>query len=230
MIKRASSDNSGTGWDKNGLLNLKEWILAAEASKNIDGAAANWLGNSDESEWMDADLRTEAIGDDPVEVYWYFRKNGKKVTMENDPTGRFVGHEYVDVYCISRFGTISSIAEKVIDIHNVNRSLHIRDTTPHIKETIKKYREKSNRMADTQNTEYLENERLLYFYSDRFMSVNDTLVVHVDDARVSGDQTLSEVRGSGKASMPKLAVMESLLTALFEGLTFAAQPDEPSLP
>ncbi len=56
-----------------------------------------------------------------------------------------------------------------------------------------------------------------------FRSVEECLILHVDDAAISGDQKLREVRGTGKTAMPKLAVMEGLLTDLIGGLSFANQ-------
>jgi len=68
------------------------------------------------------------------------------------------------------------------------------------------------------------NERLVYAYPDRFESVEQCLQVFVDDARISGDQELCEVRGPGRQATPRLAVQEEMLRSMIEGVTFAAQP------
>jgi hypothetical protein len=208
------------GWNRAGLEQLKLWILSTESMKygvgrNGDGGVPDWAAVYNRDTWLGTDL-TGCGYSRPVDVYWYFRKNGE--ITKKDP--RFGGHEKVDLYCISRFGSEKSIVSQMYEANVEAKALGItynKDFERHLKDLQKDELEKDK--AETCN------ERLLFYVPDIFRSVEECLILHVDDAAVSGENRLAEVKGTGKTAMPKLAVMEQLLTSIIEGLTFGAQPN-----
>lgn len=80
-------DYKGAGWNRAGMANLKEWILKSTEKDmpwpqtELDGMMLQPF--SFQLSWQ------------PLQVYWYFRKNG----IKNDQ-----GQERVDLYCVSRWG------------------------------------------------------------------------------------------------------------------------------
>lgn len=218
MIKTSSP--SKYGWNKKGLENLKIWIMASEAQKyhDKDTRPEDWMKEYDRDTWLAVDMAT-TVSSDPVDVYWYWRKTGK-VTTDHP---RFGGHEEVDLYCVSRFGSASQVEKKLGEDNWQTKGLAINygdsDPLTEYKKTVAR----RTGMSPDEQSEHDCNERLLFHFPARFKSVCDTLILHVDDAAVSGDQRLVDVQGVGKTAMPKLAVMESLLMSLIEGMSFGAQ-------
>ncbi len=211
------SSESKYGWSRKGLEKLKEWIMATEAEKTTNAdTRSDWMKRYDYDTWAAVDLTSTGYTR-PVDVYWYFRKNGK--ITKNDPN--FGGHEKVDLYCISRFGGECDV-ERTVQNDITYKKLRVNYTETGPKELAKLKKES---YEDMKPEEYAEkdDDRLLFYLPDIFKSVADCLIYHNDDASVSGDQTISEVRGNGKTSMPKLTMMEGLLTNLIEGLGFASQ-------
>jgi len=83
----------GSGWNKSGLRGLKTYILKLTDSDKNDLIVTDKM--------LETPFRKD-ISDNPLDVYWYFRKTGKKSR---------IGFEFVDLYCISRYlggGTINS--------------------------------------------------------------------------------------------------------------------------
>lgn len=87
-------DNNG-GWRNSSLSALKEYILETTCAEKDPGLRAAWVRES----------MGRPFGDDlsnsPLEVYWYFRKNG-----EHGEDGK----EKVDLFCISRWNMTSTVA------------------------------------------------------------------------------------------------------------------------
>lgn len=240
--ERIKVSSSGKyGWSKEGLQKLKLWIMAAESQKYVNGSdeMVEWMREYDPQSWLAVDL-TSASFADPVDVYWYFRKNGK--LTKDDP--RYGGHEEIDLYCISRFGGETQVERKMKDQFTEVKGLHVGYSSmaqEHLT-TLEAKRMTSSRamglMDDAEDDDeegddaeeedddfedVVENERLLFYLPGIFRSIEECLILHVDDASISGDQRLKDVRGTGKTAMPKLAVMEGLLTSMIEGLSFGAQ-------
>jgi hypothetical protein len=208
------------GWNKEGLEQLKLWIMATESLKygvgrNGEGGIPDWAATYDRTTWLGTDL--DGVGySRPVDVYWYFRKNGDITKKDR----RYGGHEKVDLYCISRFGSEKAIVSQMQAGNVEAKALGIsynKDYETHL-EMLQKDEPKKSKEEQC-------NERLLFYVPDVFRSVEECLILHVDDAAVAGENKLSEVKGTGKTAMPKLAVMEQLLTSIIEGLTFGAQPN-----
>lgn len=219
--ERLKGATNGYGWNHDGLMALKEWVIASEAEKyqtNPD-STRQWMQNYDREIWRAIDISNTNFAE-PVDVYWYFKKNGK--ITKNDP--EYGGHECVDLYCVSRFGSSMRVEATVRD------EITYRKLLVSYPNNGKTYLQKL--MADRSPINDLpkddsydaENERLLFYLPNAFKSIEQALVFHNDDASVSGDQLMSEVRGVGKTAMPKLAVMEALFTNMVEGLGFASVP------
>lgn len=234
------------GWSKAGLEKLKLWIMAAESQKYVNGSddMVEWMREYDPQSWLAVDL-TSASFADPVDVYWYFRKNGK--LTNDDP--RYGGHEQVDLYCISRFGGETQVERKMKDQFtevkglrvgysnmaqdylttleakkmNTSRSMSLVETEDDGGEDDGEENDEGKPEDEDYYEDIVENERLLFYLPSVFKSIEECLILHVDDASISGDQRLRDVRGTGKTAMPKLAVMEGLLTSMIEGLSFGAQ-------
>lgn len=216
----SSSSPSKYGWNKAGLENLKIWIMASEAQKykDKDRRPEDWMNEYDRDTWLAVDL-VSTVSSDPVDVYWYWRKTGK-VTSGHP---RFGGHEEVDLYCVSRFGSAAQVEKKLGEDNWETKGLAIKygesDPLTEYKKTVAR----RSGMSPEEQSEHDCNERLLFHFPARFKSASEALILHIDDAKVSGDQNLVDVQGTGKTAMPKLAVMESLLMSLIEGLSFGAQ-------
>lgn len=90
----STRDYDGAGWNYQALANLKKFILestATEKDTNLRAHAVDdLLGRPFE----------EGLSRQPLEVYWYFRKNGRKTPL---------GDEFIDLYCVSRYGSTSNI-------------------------------------------------------------------------------------------------------------------------
>jgi len=212
-LKKASPNKFG--WQKDGLECLKLWIMASEAQKYAKGnprGPGKWAEYYDPDQWLQTEVSDIAYAK-PIDVFWYFRKNGK--ITKDDP--RYGGHEKIDLYCISRFGSQTSIKS---DLRNNTNYKWMENSTDN---AAKEWLEKETKTYGVREID-VENERLLFYAPDIFDSIEQCLIMHVDDASISGEQNLDEVRGNGVTAMPKLAVMEGLLTAVIEGLTFGAQP------
>ena len=211
---KASSPNK-YGWQKAGLECLKLWIMASESEKYAKGnprGPGAWAEFYDPDLWLQTEISDLAYAT-PIDVFWYFRKNG--TVTKDDP--RYGGHEKIDLYCISRFGSQTSVKSDLRGNTKYKWMDHATDSS------AKEWLEKETISRGVREID-VENERLLFYLPDAFKSIEQCLIMHVDDASISGDQRLDEVRGSGVTAMPKLAVMEGLLTAVIEGLTFGAQP------
>jgi len=216
-IKSSSEDTHG--WKVKGLKQLKEWILAAEAEKYASGAdkKTEWMEKYDSRLWEAVDLET-ACGMEVVDVYWYFRKNGK--ITKDDPF--YGGHEEVDLYCISRFGSECTVSREIKDeIEYRNLDIRYPDKGKKSLEKIKNQYRTDYTQEEIKDFDEA-NERLLFHMPGLFKSIEECLIFHNDDAAVSGDQKVSEIRGTGKTASPKLAMMEGLLQNLMEGLGFAS--------
>ncbi len=213
---KSSSDNK-YGWNRAGLTRLKEWIMATEAEKSsTSDTRSDWMQKYDFDKWAAVDLT--ALGyQRPVDVYWYFKKNGK--ITKDDPI--YGGHEGVDLYCISRFGGQYDV-EKVIKNDILNKSLKVSYKMDGPKKLSQMKRESYQDNEPDKEWKEEENDRLLFYLPDVFKSIEECLVYHNDDAAVSGDQMMDEVRGTGKTAMPKLTMQEGLMANLIEGLSFAS--------
>lgn len=101
MIDASSRYSGNGGWRNSSLLALKNYILDTTVSEK-DAGAENAAGR----QTYIASLMTKPFGDtlcnNPLEVYWYFRKNG---TKDDD------GQEKIDLYCVSRWHMGASIAQ-----------------------------------------------------------------------------------------------------------------------
>ena len=222
MLRKASAtspDVKVPGWRRAGLEALKLWILADESTKDSVRDGRDWAKQFDRKHWLEMSLSTCCTDStDPVEVYWYFKKNGK-MTVE----GEYTGHEKIDLWCISRFGNRLSVSSRIDG--DVTQKWLASDTSHGhgVRTKLKALQEKSQAQPEGEEAEP-RNERLIFAYPDRFDSVEQCLLVFVDDARISGDQELCEVRGPGRQATPRLAVQEEMLRSMIEGVTFAAQP------
>lgn len=211
-----SSDPNVTGWQKSALEKLKLWIMAAEAKKYPNNVHPTW-GEFSPENWLNLEIYG-TFACSPVDVYWYFRKNGK--WTEDDSV--YGGQEEVDLYCISRFGQTARVAEDKTG-NGVDKWLDINLVEDKdFQDQVQKYRRAGNENAAC---ELEDNERALFHCPGLFKGVDECLIFGIDDARVAGEQLASEVRGVGRSAMPKLAVLEGLLSAVIEGITFAAQPN-----
>ncbi len=216
-----SSAKGKYGWNREGLEQLKLWIMATESLKfstNSELNSPEWVRSFSRDGWLEADITRSGFAK-PVDVYWYFRKNGK--ITKNDP--RFGGHEGVDLYCVSRYGSEKAVMSSMKDAFTKQKEFTITYNNDFEKHLDKLQKKANGDFSDKREKNC--NERLLFYCPDVFKSIDECLILHIDDAAVSGEQKLSEVRGTGKVAMPKLAVMEQLLTSIIEGLTFGAQPN-----
>lgn len=209
--------SDGKGWRRESLQRLKLWIMAAECQRNPQGSYAEQWGAFDPNNWLSQDLWGN-YSCSPIDVYWYFRKNGRR--SEDDP--EYGGHEKIDMFCICRFGSKASVQVQPAKGGYEEKWLQINTGNEAFEDMVKEYRKNGNNHA---LCEAEANERLLYSFEDRFPSVDDCLFTAIDDARVAGEQRMSEVRGVGRSAMPKLAIQEGLLSAVIEGTAFAAQPN-----
>lgn len=214
-----SSSPNKHGWNYKGLVRLKEWILADEASKKRNGTGSDvaaWMQKYDRELWSAVDI-SEARFCEPVDVYWYYRKNGK--ITKNHPL--YEGHEEVDLYCISRFGGAAKVHQTVQnDITYKNLAVDYPNTGKNAYKKMISEVTAFDREEDPEDAQ----ERLIFYSPGLFKSIEECLVFHNDDASVSGDQLLSEVRGHGKTAMPKIAVLEGMLNNLIAGIGFASMP------
>lgn len=87
----------GTGWNRQAMKSLKEWILKTTSDEKTKG------GNLSPTNWAEQVLMPfdATMAHRPLDVYWYFRKNG----THNDVTGQ----ENIDLYCVSRWGVAMSV-------------------------------------------------------------------------------------------------------------------------
>lgn len=95
MLAASTRYTGNGGWSNASLLALKRYILDTTISEKQEAR---------ETVLRDLMSRpfSESLSNNPLEVYWYFRKNGEK----NDD-----GQEKVDLYCVSRWHMTASVAE-----------------------------------------------------------------------------------------------------------------------
>ncbi len=216
MLKTATGSK---GWRRAGLESLKLWILADESTKESSRSGREWTKVFDRKHWLEMSLSTCCTDStDPVEVYWYFKKNGE-MTVE----GEYTGHEKIDLWCISRFGNRLSVSSRVDG--DVTQKWLASDASygQNVRERLKSLQQNAQVQPQGEEAEP-RNERLIYAFPSRFDSVEQCLLVFVDDARISGDQELCEVRGPGRQATPRLALQEEMLRSMYEGIAFSAQP------
>lgn len=80
------------GWNHSALMSLKRYIIQTTFAEKT--ATRQWIWDRAEEPFPMARLT------DPLEVYWYFRKSGKR----ND-----LGQETIDLYCVSRWGQTTGV-------------------------------------------------------------------------------------------------------------------------
>lgn len=181
----------GAGWSNGALRNLKKYILELTSSEKSITA-----GQRDE--WVSSHLDKpfdESTSCQPLDVYWYFQKNG-----ERSPSG----HEKIDLYCISRYGEISTVEEEKTGDGITYRALAVKDNG------------KGN---------YKDKNQLLYHLPNAFESVDECLIPLILDSRVDGEQEMAQIDGTGKIMVPRLNAMEHLAGSLLEGMAFGVQPN-----
>ncbi len=99
----STRDYDGGGWNHKALRNLKAWILEqTQTERNTPQQTATTVS-------VDEPFGEELIHT-PLDVYWYFRKNG-----ERNP----FGDEKIDLYCVSRYNTSSQIS-----IHDTDKAIY----------------------------------------------------------------------------------------------------------
>lgn len=182
----------GVGWGNESLRALKKYILKLTANeKHVEKSA--------QETWV-SDRLEKPFDDDgavrPLDVYWYFRKNGER----ND-----AGKEKIDLYCISRYGEVSFVEEEKGGDGMMYRALAIKD--------------------GKNGGDYKNNNQTLYYLPDAFESIDECLIPFILDSRVDGEQELAQIDGTGKIMLPRLASMENLAGSLIEGMAFGAQPN-----
>jgi len=224
-----SNPNPGRmGWRRDGLENLKLWIMASQAQKyNLGGRGSRdtpeWTYEYNPESWLGLDLENCCWGTEPVDVYWYFKKNGE--ITKNDPD--YGGHEKVDLYCVSRFGNQARTSFQVVDMNNRVGNFDIsynESAQKWLKEQQREYERRKGMDADKARCEH-ENERLLFYKKSMFASVMDCLHVDISDVAVAGEQKLASVKGAGPVMMPKIAALEALMGAMMDGLAFGVTPN-----
>lgn len=92
--KISNARDVGTGWNRTAMRNLKKWILQTTSTeKNLRGQKLE--------ERVDAPFDS-AIDHEPLEVCWYWRKNGNRHEI--------TGKEKIDLYCCSHYNSASKVA------------------------------------------------------------------------------------------------------------------------
>lgn len=185
--KISTSRDVGTGWNLQAMKNLKKWILkTTENERNLAGDNAVTL---EEMVEMPFD---STMAHRPLDVYWYYRKTG-----ERDP---LMGRETIDLYCVSRHGSSSSMA--IID-----------NSDPF--SPIQQYLDLSTP----------DDNQTLYYVKDAFKSIDECLIPLILDARVDGDQQMAQIDGVGLIMSNRLMGMEQLGISMLEGMCWASQPN-----
>lgn len=221
ILANNPSKDRKSGWSRNGIEQLKLWILASQAQRyNVGGTTGSptWAQEYNPETWLGYDLETCCRGVEPIDVYWYFRKNG--VVTKNDP--RYGGDEEVDLYCVSRFGCDTRVAYTMQGVNQRIGNLNI-NYTKSWEEWLRQKDAEYRRRAGLSPEEAIkedENERMLYCKKGLFKSIRQALIVDVSDVSVAGEQKLAEVKGAARVMMPKLAAMEGLMSAIIEGAAF----------
>lgn len=224
ILKRAPNPKR-MGWRREGLEQLKLWIMASIAQKYnmpATGAQPGWALEYNPEQWLGTDLGRQQYVT-PVDVYWYFRKNGS--VTKNDPD--YGGHEEVDLYCVSRFGNDTKVC---FTVENMNQRVGRMDisydkrASEWLRKEDEEYRRKMNLSPEEARKE-TENERLIFFKKGMFKSVEECLIPHIEDVAIDGEQRMSDIRGAGRVMMPKLALMEGLFTSVVDGMAFGVTPN-----
>lgn len=188
-----SRNFDGAGWSHQSLLNLKNYILklTAEEKQVPKELQETWV-----SDRLGKPFEEEGAVQ-PLEVYWYFRKNGER----NDVDGK----EKIDLYCISRYGEIAAVKETNSE-GVIYRALEIGQD--------------QGRAGD-----YKNNQQTLYYFPSAFESIDECLIPLILDSRVDGEQELAQIDGTGKIMVPRLNALEHLAGAILEGVAFGVQPN-----
>lgn len=213
LISKAAKSDKDEGWSKSALEMLKLYIMASEYKKRGE-YWNNYWGPYNRERWLDQSI-SSMVDAGPISVAWYFRKNGKHTEDKDDAT--YYGDEQVDIMCISRFGALQSVQKgdgKTVYLSNSYSNNGETDFAELLKDNIM--------VPETQQP--TENAILLYRKQSVFRSVDECLIVHSDDDRVAGHATLNEVRGVGRNTMGRHALVEGMLMSLVQGLTWAAMP------
>lgn len=179
----STRDYDGAGWNYKGLADLKKYILESTATEK-DSSRTTRI---DEMMGRPFDAATSR---QPLDVYWYFRKNG-----EHAPDG----HEYIDLYCVSRYGQTANIA-------------------------VTKQGGIEFRALEVSGSDKPGNQ-VIYYLPNAFSSINECLIPIILDGRVDGDQTMAQVDGTGKIMVPRLLTMENIALSTAEGIAFGMQPN-----
>jgi len=178
-------DYDGSGWSKTGLRRLKRWILETtdyEKNNQISTVSDSMLELPFDSYRQRQNL----------EVYWYFRKNGRLNPM---------GQERVDLYCVSRWMGVATIAARETDTQII-RSLSIN----------------YDQTGD-------KNQQIIYYLPDAFESVSECLITCMLDDRIDGEQTMIAMEGLGRLMVNRILPMEHLTGSMISGLSWAVQPN-----
>lgn len=88
--------HNGYGWSNAAIKDLKRWILEkTSVERDTEGQKV--------TETQIAAPFSETMHNTRLDVYWYFRKNGRRNPL---------GEERIDLYCISRWGCSSQISSR----------------------------------------------------------------------------------------------------------------------
>jgi len=117
-----------------------------------------------------------------------------------DLSGRF---RKVDFYIVSRWGESAGVKTKAFNTHS-ERKLEI---------------------GRWPTGEKDRQEFILYKQEMAFENVYECLLPFIGDARVSGDQEMAQVKGSGEGAFAKLLLQEHMARAAAEGISFGIQPN-----
>lgn len=181
----------GAGWGNDSLRALKKYILKLTAvEKAVETSRETWVNDRLEKPFED----DGAVR--PLDVYWYFRKNGER---------NAIGHEKIDLYCISRYGEISTVEEEKTGEGMTYRALSI--------------------SGGKTGGDYKNSNQTLYWLPNAFDSIDECLIPFILDSRVDGEQEMAQIDGTGKIMVPRLNAMENLAGSLIEGMAFGVQPN-----
>lgn len=176
---------SKTGWNKSAMVTLKRWILKTTAvERNPTDNAMDW-------DALVAAPFDTTMDHRPLDVYWYFRKTGYR-----DPV---LGRETIDLYCVSRHLTTSSVQIIGNDPQGpIDQYLAV--NTP-------------------------DENQTLYYVKDAFGCIDECLIPLLLDARIDGEQKMAQIDGTGLIMMNRLMPMEQLAVSMIEGMCWASQPN-----
>lgn len=179
----STRDYEGGGWNHKALKNLKQWILEQTATERATPQQGSAVINVDQ-EFDDTLMHT------PLDVYWYFRKNGQR---------NLFGNEKIDLYCVSRWNTSSSITTHD-SATAVYKTLDIKGGDP-------------------------DRQQNIFHLQDAFESIEECLVPLLLDNRIEGEQTMKAMEGLGRILISRILPTEHLAGAMLAGLSWAVQPN-----